>query len=122
MHISLIPAIIGANPVVLTINKRYGVKLALNDLVLLYLIKQYNNQSVVCGWKDIDQVLSLNGRRHSFNTFSERRDRLVGGGFINCRSKSLPYVNLKLVITPLGLIVLAEFERLLLSYKIKGLA
>ena len=121
MHTALIPAILGAKPLVLTINKRYGVKLVLNDLVLLYLIKQYNKQSVVCGWKDIDRVFILNGRRHSFNTFSERRDRLVAGGFITCRNKSLPYVNLKLVVTPLGLIVLAEFDRLLLSYSVKGL-
>ena len=118
MAISPLPCIIGANHVVLALSKRYGVKLALNDLVLMYFIKDYNDRFVRCGGVDVLSAFSLNGRRHSSNDFSDRLGPLVACGYLTCRSGRIPWSSLNLRITAPGIAVLADFERLLLSYKV----
>ena len=106
-----------------TVSKRYGLKLAVNSFPLLYLVKSYNEAGIICGGKHVMEFFTLNGKQHSTVNVSYRINGLVLDGLLGpLRRGSHRGCLLDLRITALGSQVLADFERLLLSYKVKGLA
>lgn len=119
---SPLPSIIGCSIVVGSLNRRYGLNLSLNGLVLLYMVRLYNNEDIVCGNKHVLTFFGSNSRGCSANQMQDRVTYLLTVGLLT-RVKTKGFGKLlNLRVTADGLILLADFERLLLSYKVKGLA
>ena len=114
-------SIIGCHKAVSTVNRRYGLKLPLNGFLLLYAIKTYNDNDIVCGGIHAMAFFKLNGRYHSANELQVRFTSLKVAGLITLREGSRRGYLLDFHVASLGLIVFAEFDRLLLSYSVKGL-
>ena len=118
---SPLSGIIGCHKAVTTVNNRYGLKLPLNAILLLHAIKTYNDNDIVCGGIHAMAFFKLNGRYHSANELQARFTSLKVAGLITLQQGSKRGCLLDFHIASLGLILLAEFERLLLSYSVKGL-
>ena len=124
IYSSPLPALIYHRLAAIATSKRYALNLSVNSFILLYLVKSYNTSGIKCGHGSVLRFFKSCGRAHSTMGVQLKVTYLVQAGLL---LSVRPVVrrggyNLNLHTTILGVQVLADFERLLLSYKIKGLA
>ena len=116
-----ITAVIGYKSCLSVLSHRNGLKLAVNDLFLLEIIRDYNDIGVKCGLKHLEQVLTLVGRRTARALTQSDLARLTAAGLVVSRRAPGWYKLLNLSLTISGIQLLSDFERLLSNYKVKGL-
>ena len=112
-----LPAIFGGNPCVVLLGRKHGLKLVVNDLFILSVIKQYNVSGVHCGICHISAICKANYKCTSPNKLVADIKRLSAAGLVTTKRIKL----LNITVTVQGCLLLDGFEKLLSNYKLKGL-
>ena len=117
----LILTIIGHNTALTAISRNIGVKLAKNDLLMVYQVLTFNQAGVKCGIKHLDEFCRDNGFTRDRGRIAGDLTRLVTAGLVTIYKPKAWYSLLQITVTIQGKQVLNDFNKLLSSYKVKGL-
>lgn len=99
------------------INTRHSSKIALTDLICLYFIQSCTVAGIPCGQSVLNRLFKLCLRTQSPNDIQAFVVRLLDAGFIS-KGKARGRFH-RLSLTPSGELLLSEYNRLLVSSKIK---
>jgi hypothetical protein len=118
MQLQPIVVLISTNAVLKRINARYSFKLTLTGLTITHYISVINATGVICAQVDVYKFLIANFKRLNPEQLQIHIAMLLSCGLISHGKyrRGLP-MNLK--VTALGVSVLADFDRLLSTSKIK---